>query len=201
MTEEAAKAFVAKTRKKEKSEKSDIFIAHETPDWVSEDPNSLKRIGPLKGYPGLSLSRADRERTTSNYHRAMYQVVYVLKDEDDAIGTVQFKAVGDIEGDLPDDYWVDIPAEVFWSILDRDYRKKGIGRAMYKMAINDLLHTFRCVRSDLSRSESAEGVWGSFCRANPTVVRKFARQGGDYYETIDTLKRRPVKVRRHRRAR
>jgi GNAT superfamily N-acetyltransferase len=114
------------------------------------------------------------------------------------VGYIQF------DGLVGEDDEVVTPS-VSLSYLHPRFRGQGLGRTLYKTSANDLLKKYTCVRSDSTRSRAAEGVWKSLCRANPKIVQ--AKYSDDYgnrfgvFEVYKPLRRRPVKVRRHRRAR
>jgi hypothetical protein len=185
MGEAAAKAFVASQKQKEASQKK----------WTSTfsrygEAQDSRLVETLEG--GLEV-----EATGNIDDNGSGSITYGLIEHDSAVGWIQFYAQ---RGEYP------VTPRVYISHLAMRYRGKGLGRAMYKAAINDLLKTYQCVQSDTSRSAAAEGVWGSFCRANPKKVAGVDKYGSGspvFYRASGPgpLRRRPVKVRGHRRAR
>jgi len=86
--------------------------------------------------------------------------------------------------------------------IGHDYRGRGIGKYIYKTAINDLLdQRYSYVFSDEtdSRSLDAERVWESLDRSNPNRIREERLDNPDderWYAT-GYVQRRPVRVRGH----
>ena len=100
-------------------------------------------------------------------------------------------------------------ASVIASNIIPEMRRKGLGKFMYKAAINDLLDVEKvsCVRSDTARSSLAELTWTSICKtAGEGKVYRVGHgsQGATVYETRGPgpIRRRPmIRVRAHRRRR
>jgi ribosomal protein S18 acetylase RimI-like enzyme len=100
--------------------------------------------------------------------------------------------------------------KVDYAALERQYRGIGLGRAMYRTAINDLVEHRYIVASDVAsdRSEAAEGVWRSLARSNPEAIMAISEWGDDLSEPDEMpdqywawkfVERRPVRVRHYRR--
>lgn len=97
---------------------------------------------------------------------------------------------------------IDRIATVAYSGLRESYRSLGIGRAMYQMAINDLIENRYEVTSDISLSDSARGVWESIRRKNRGRVTKETDDEGEtaiFTATRFVKRHSDVRVHKHRR--
>lgn len=98
-------------------------------------------------------------------------------------------------------------AKVILADIISSWQRKGLGKFMYKNAINDLftVEGVTCVRSDTARSVDAERVWESICRTAEGKVYKVPHEtggGGFVFETrgpVPIRRRPPVPVRQYRR--
>lgn len=96
-------------------------------------------------------------------------------------------------------------ANVILADIITSWKGKGLGKFMYKNAINDLftVEGVTCVRSDTVRTTDAERLWESICRtAEGKVYKVFAGTDKSFFETRGPvpIRRRPaVSVRQHRR--
>lgn len=83
--------------------------------------------------------------------------------------------------------------------IDEEERGIGLGKFLYKTAINDLQRWGMNLQSDTERSVEAWHIWESLKRGNPDAVHYDERR--DRYLATDTVRRRPVRVRQYRRHR
>jgi GNAT superfamily N-acetyltransferase len=115
-------------------------------------------------------------------------------------------------------------AQIVYVNLEPDLQGLGLGRELYRQAINDLVERRKTPLSDVYRSAMAERVWSSLIESNPgaieslpselsTAERAEASYEGAYevlterilprsryYEVTDFIERRPkINVRRYRR--
>jgi hypothetical protein len=166
------------------------YLADDDGNYIVDGEQFL-RVTTLPGWPDIRIEKSDRQERKNETYQA---IQYILVEDNRIIGSMSFST----HEEKPN------TVRVTKSKLSIDYRGQGLGRLMYKVAINDLLKTYQCVRSDRIRSADAEGVWGSFCRSNPKTVRydpDAAEPHGRYFADAPLRRRPPVKVRSHRRAR
>jgi len=97
-------------------------------------------------------------------------------------------------------------ATVIFASVELDWRSKGLGKFMYKEAINDLLTVegMTCIRSDVHRSLDAERLWASLCRTAKGKIYTVPHDMGVRGQIFETrgpppIRRRPVRVRKYRR--
>jgi hypothetical protein len=79
---------------------------------------------------------------------------------------------------------------------------RGIGKYIYKAALNDLLdlgYGTRYSDEHRSRSVHAERVWESLARGNPERVTYIIPGKFGRWKVRGYVQRRPVRVRQHRR--
>jgi len=153
-----------------------------------------------------TMTTRDEDQSVTDSPLVMYEL-YIRDPLREAsvehIGGVQFALMHDRETHST-------TARIFNATIDREWRGRGLGKFLYKGAINDLFEAglAECVQSDLIRSVDAERVWQSICRTSPgKVYPRGMRMGsrGHIYETrgpAPILRRPgPVRVRGHARRR
>ena len=170
--------------KEEMFENQMAFYKYSFPD---EEPEFVETISP--GYDTYKITEIDHHAPGGERSIITYLLLTdsPLSVDLQVIGAIEFRASNKIS-----------IADVQSSELNEAFRGRGLGRMLYKAAVNDLLKDYRCVRSDSNRSRAAEGVWQSFCRANPEISPNYQKYPYRY-EATKPLRRRPVKVRHHHR--
>jgi len=158
--------------------------------YYNDEPEFVETISP--GYDVYKTTTTTGVRGPGARERDRFGITYLLLNDSplfvdpQVIGIIEF-----VPGPID-------TVNVWASELGKAFRGKGIGRMLYKATVNDLLKTYRCVQSDTTRSLAAEGVWKSFCRVNP-VKKVESAVGESRYQVHRPLRRRPVRVRSHRR--
>ena len=192
-------------------------VLSELPYWISDakwaklgemtvDENGQKRTGYLAKVVYLWERPAPHVNVDIIYGLFTADLETGRPNVVNYIGGLQFEIVPE----ATKKGWTLLPpvARVVHASLGEKWRGKGLGKFMYKGALNDLLEVegVSCVKSDYTRSIDAERVWASICRTAPgqvyTVPSKLGARGHIFETRGPTpIRRRPVKVREHRRRR